>query len=87
MSDIEHLDKASATQELGDYAIEFVDRLHGEHESFELGEILIVAEVITDAGTVVDILSSETRPYVAAAILKRALEITEGAEALPVDED
>jgi hypothetical protein len=85
MSDEENIEQdnhyASPTAYLGDYTIEFVERCQEEFgEDFELGEVLIVAEVTHGDKTVVEVLSSEARAYVAQAILSRALAIVQGHE-------
>jgi hypothetical protein len=92
MSDDENIEQnshyVSPTAYLGDYAIEFVERCQEQFgEDFELGEVLIVAEVTHDDKTVVEVLSSEARPYVAQAILSRAQSIVQAQELAEARED
>ena len=72
---------SNQTAALGDYAIEFADRCNEEYGAdWELGEIMIIAEIKRAKRTIVEVLSSESRPYVAAAIVSRALSIIQGQE-------
>lgn len=62
---------------LGDFAFELAHRLTEEYgEDFRLGEVFVIAEIVLpDESTRVEVLSSEPRAYVAAAILNRALDV------------
>jgi hypothetical protein len=73
---------SSPLEALGDYAIEFVDRCQEQYgDGYEIGEIVIVAEILRDEKPpVVEVLTSEERPYVTNAILSRAISIVQGHE-------
>jgi len=89
---IDDLDEPSPIQELGDYAMEFVDRsIDAYGEDISIGEIVIVAEVCFedengDPQTQVAVLSSEDRLYVQTAILKKAIENIEAQDAVDVED-
>jgi len=77
----------SIVAQLGDFAMELATRIQDEYgDDAELGEIIIVTEVLLAEGVQTEMISSEVRPHVVKAILNEATEVAFEFE-IGVDED